>query len=86
MDNAIEIKNLTKKYKDFILEDISINIPKGTIVGIVGENGAGKSTFINAILGIVQSQYQKLSYFGKDFHQYEKEIKEDLANVVNLKW
>lgn len=81
MDNAIEIKNLTKKYKDFILEDISINIPKGTIVGIVGENGAGKSTFINAILGIVQSQYQKLSYFGKDFHQYEKEIKEDLAVI-----
>lgn len=81
MDNAIEIKNITKKYKDFILGDISINIPKGTIVGIVGENGAGKSTFINAILGIVQSQYQKLSYFGKDFHQYEKEIKEDLAVI-----
>lgn len=52
MSNAIEIKNLSKQYKGFLLDNISLNIPKGSIVGLVGENGAGKSTLINLILGI----------------------------------
>ena len=51
MENVIEIKNLNKKYEDFSLNGITLDIPKGSIVGLIGENGAGKSTLINALLG-----------------------------------
>lgn len=83
MDFAIEVKHLTKKYKDFSLDDISLGIPKGSVVGIVGENGAGKSTFINALLGIIESQYEGLTYFGMNFKENEKLIKEDLAVIFD---
>lgn len=83
MDFAIEIEHLTKVFKDFSLNHVSLKIPKGTVVGIIGENGAGKSTLIQSILGIVDSQYDKLTYFGKDFKQNEKNIKEDLAVIFD---
>lgn len=53
MENAITVKNLTKRYENFKLNNISFQIPKGSIVGFVGENGAGKSTTIKAILGLM---------------------------------
>lgn len=83
MDFAIEIEHLTKVFKDFSLNHVSLKIPKGTVVGIIGENGAGKSTLIQSILGIVDSQYDKLTYFGKDFKQNEKNIKEDLTVIFD---
>ena len=49
MENAIEIKNLSKSYEDFCLNNIILNIPKGSIVGLIGENGAGKSTLISSL-------------------------------------
>ena len=54
MENAIEIKNLSKSYEDFCLNNIILNIPKGSIVGLIGENGAGKSTLISSLLGIIK--------------------------------
>lgn len=51
--NAIEVKNLTKRYDGFELNNICFNIPEGSIVGFIGENGAGKSTTMKAILGLV---------------------------------
>lgn len=49
-DNALIVNGLTKKYQGFILDDVSFTVPNGAIVGLIGENGAGKSTTINAIL------------------------------------
>ena len=43
---AIEINGLTKEYKDFKLDNITLKLPSGCIMGLVGENGAGKSTTI----------------------------------------
>lgn len=83
MENAIEIKGLTKNYRDFILNDISLDIPKGCVVGLIGENGAGKSTLIQSILGVIECQYDKLNYFGLDFGTYEKKIKEDIAVIFD---
>lgn len=51
---ALELKNVSKHYRDFSLDNVSFQVPRGSIVGLIGENGAGKSTTINAILGIVQ--------------------------------
>ena len=52
-ENAISVKNLTKQYDGFKLDNVSFQIPMGTIVGFVGENGAGKSTTIRAALGLI---------------------------------
>ena len=75
MENVIEIKNLNKKYEDFSLNGITLDIPKGSIVGLIGENGAGKSTLISSILGIIKSSYDDLKIFGLDFKTDEINIK-----------
>ena len=83
MDYAIQVKNLTKTYKDFSLDSISLALPCGTVMGLVGENGAGKSTFINSILGIVEAQYDQVSMLGYDLKTQEKLIKEDIAVIFS---
>ena len=52
--NAIEIKNLTKHYQGFSLENLDLTLPSGCIMGLVGENGAGKSTTIRLLLGMTR--------------------------------
>lgn len=54
--NAIEVRNLTKKYDDFEIDNMCFDIPEGSIVGFIGENGAGKSTTMKAILGLVPTE------------------------------
>ncbi|MBR3151842.1 MAG: ABC transporter ATP-binding protein [Erysipelotrichaceae bacterium] len=61
----IEIRDLNKKYKDFEL-NISLSIPKGRISGLIGKNGAGKSTTIKAILGLIRKDSGTVEVFGKD--------------------
>ena len=53
-ENALSVNGLTKKYRDFVLDGVTFSVPYGTIVGLIGENGAGKSTTIRAILGLIQ--------------------------------
>ena len=65
MENNIELKNVSKKYKDFELKDISFNVPQGCIVGLIGENGAGKTTTIKSILNITKAEGD-IKIFGKD--------------------
>lgn len=54
MSYAIELKNITKKYENFTLQNISLALPRGCIMGFIGENGAGKSTAIKLILNLIQ--------------------------------
>ncbi|MDE6971356.1 MAG: ATP-binding cassette domain-containing protein, partial [Eubacterium sp.] len=51
--NALTVSGLTKKYKAFTLSDLSFEVPRGTIVGLIGENGAGKSTTLSSVLGLI---------------------------------
>lgn len=46
MEYALRIRNLTKKYRNFSLQNVSMDIPQGTVVGLIGENGSGKTTFL----------------------------------------
>jgi len=78
MKQALHIKNLTKKYKDFTLDHISLDLPYGMILGLIGENGSGKSTLINSILNIVKADYDEVHILGQDLKSQEKEIKKDL--------
>jgi len=52
---ALKLDGVTKHYKDFTLNNISFSVPEGSIVGLIGENGAGKSTTINSILGLTKT-------------------------------
>ena len=54
MENAIELRGLRKHYKQFTLDGVSLTLPLGCIMGFIGENGAGKSTTIKAMLGLIQ--------------------------------
>lgn len=54
MEPILQVENLTKQYPDFTLDHISFSVPRGTIVGLIGENGAGKSTTLKAILDLIQ--------------------------------
>ena len=63
--NAIEIRNIEKNYQGFKLDNVSFDVPKGSIVGLVGENGAGKSTIINLIMDIIDSDNGEINVLGK---------------------
>lgn len=65
-ENICEIRNLSKRYGDFALECVSFDIPRGAIVGLIGENGAGKSTTINCLLGEVAPDGGEIRIFGRD--------------------
>ena len=54
MEYAIQVHGLCKNYKDFSLQNVTLNVPTGSIVGFVGENGAGKTTTLKAILGAIR--------------------------------
>lgn len=71
-NNIVQITGLEKSYEDFRLKNISFNIPKGSIVGLVGENGAGKSTIINLVLDIIKKERGSIEIFGKEQHLLTK--------------
>ena len=81
--NAIEIKNLTKHYDGFTLDNISFNVPKGSIMGFIGQNGAGKSTTINILLNIIKADSGEVKIFGLDNCINERDIKQDIAAVFD---
>lgn len=82
-ENAIEIKKITKKYDGFTLDDLSFNVPKGSIMGFVGQNGAGKSTTINTILNIIKPDDGEIKIFGLDHIKDEIEIKKNISAVFD---
>lgn len=81
MNNALSISGLTKTYEDFTLDGVSFDVPVGSIVGLIGENGAGKSTTINAVLGLIQKEAGHVSLLGKD--TLDNEIKEQIGVVFD---
>ena len=82
MDNILEVKNLTKKYADFTLDHVSFSIPKGTIMGLIGENGAGKSTTIRAILDLIHKDDGTVTFWGQKLSS-TKQLKEDIGVVFD---
>lgn len=81
MHDALTISGLTKTYKDFVLDGVSFSVPSGSIVGLIGENGAGKSTTISATLGLIQKEAGSVSVLGKE--ELDNEIKEQVGVVFD---
>ncbi len=85
MEMALEINELCKTYKNtkFELKNVSFSIPKGTIMGFVGKNGAGKSTTINAILNVIHKDSGVVNFFGEEMTDKTVDIRNDIAVVFD---
>ena len=81
--NALEIKNISKIYKNFKLDDISFVLPCGHIMGLIGENGAGKSTIINCILDIIEKDSGSISVLGQKNDKNNVSLKENIGVVLD---
>ena len=81
--NALEIKNLSKSYKDFTLDNLTLTLPSGCIMGLIGENGAGKSTTIKLILNIIKRNSGTIEILGKDNRDNIRLTKEDIGVVLD---
>ncbi len=80
--NALELKNLTKSFGDFTLDSLTLTLPKGCILGLIGENGAGKSTTIKLILGMLKADSGSISLLGEKGEK-NTAIKEELGVVLD---
>lgn len=81
--NALEIKNLTKSFPGFTLDHLSLTLPNGCIMGLIGENGAGKSTTIKLILDMIHKDSGTITILGKDNADNIRLTKEDVGVVMD---
>lgn len=81
--NALEIKNLTKAYPGFTLDNLNLTLPSGCIMGLIGENGAGKSTTIKLILDMIHKDSGSIIILGKDNTDSIELTKEDIGVVMD---
>ena len=80
--NAIEIRGLEKRYPGFDLQ-LDLDLPKGCILGLIGENGAGKSTTIKSILGMIRPDAGRITVLGHDNSRNFSPVKEDIGVVLD---
>ena len=80
--NALELQGLTKHYKDFTLGPLDLTLPGGTICGLIGENGAGKSTTIRLILDMVQRDGGTVTILGRNSRTASVRAKEEIGVVL----
>ncbi|MCM1168018.1 MAG: ABC transporter ATP-binding protein [Ruminococcus sp.] len=81
--NAIEVENLTKTFPGFKLDNIGFTLPSGCILGLVGENGAGKSTTIKLILDILHKDGGSIRVLGRENTEDVKAMREDVGVVMD---
>ena len=81
--NALEIKDLTKTYPGFSLDHLNLTLPSGCIMGLIGENGAGKRTTIKLILDILHKDGGSITVLGKDNTEHTELLKEEIGVVMD---
>lgn len=81
--NALEITNLTKTFPGFTLDNLTLTLPSGCIMGLIGENGAGKSTAIKLILDILHKDSGSVTILGRDNRDNIRLTKEDIGVVMD---
>ena len=82
MEAILEVRNLTKKYSQFVLDDISFALEKGIITGFIGINGAGKTTTIKSILALNNIDSGSIKFWGKDLKDNSQEIRNRVGVVL----
>ena len=88
MNAILEIQGLSKQYpnSDFRLDDVSFDLPKGAIMGFVGENGAGKTTTIGCILNTLVKDSGKVKIFGEEMTDEAKNIRDHIGVVFDTNY
>ena len=79
---ALCVENLCKEYPSFRLHDVSFSVEEGRIVGLIGRNGAGKSTTMKGLFRFIRTDGGRALFFGKDIELHEREIKEQIGYVA----
>lgn len=80
--NILSVTGLMKRYPNFDLQDISFSLPQGRIMGLIGKNGAGKSTILKCILNLVHPDAGSIEMFGRDFQKNEESCKQEIGVVL----
>ena len=81
LDVAIELREVTKKYRYFTLDKISLTLPSGQIMGLIGANGAGKSTTIRVLMGLVHQDSGKVRVLGHNMPSQQVAAKREIGFV-----
>lgn len=84
--NVLEISNLNKKYNkadEFSIKDVNFSLEKGFIMGLIGENGAGKTSIINMIMNVVKKDSGQIKIFDMDNVDYDRDIKQRMGFVYD---
>ena len=80
--NVLTVKGLCKSYPSFTLKEVSFALPQGTVMGFIGRNGAGKSTTLKSILGLVHPDKGQVTFMEQDVAQNEQYMKENIGVVL----
>lgn len=83
MNNALEIKNVTKRFPGFTLDGLTLALPTGCIMGFIGENGAGKSTTIRMLLDLISRDEGEISVLGQDLRHADRSLREQIGVVLD---
>lgn len=81
MTDYLQLEHVNKTFLGFKLDDITLHLPKGYIMGLVGPNGSGKTTIIKLILNILEKDTGEISLFGNDIRS--REMKQQLGVVFD---
>ncbi len=79
--SILQVTDLCKKYPEFTLKNVSFNLEEGKITGLIGRNGAGKSTTLKSLFNFVHPDSGSIKFFDKDFNENEIEIKSNIGFV-----
>jgi len=83
MENVIDLKNVSKRFKGFSINNMDLQVKKGFITGFIGANGAGKTTTIKMMMNLLKPDAGEVKLFGLDYKTHEKEIKERIGFVYD---
>ncbi len=83
MEYSLQVEHLCKSYGSFALQDVSFSLPKGSVMGFIGENGAGKTTVIKSVLGMIQKDSGSIRLFGKERQGDMLDAKQEIGVVFD---
>ena len=83
-DVALALENVTKRYVGFSLEEVTFQLPRGYVMGLIGANGAGKTTILKLIMNLVRRDAGRITVFGKDNLEHEADIKRNIGFVYDV--
>ena len=79
----LSIRGLSKRYMNFSVEDVTFKVPDGTVVGLIGENGAGKSTIIKSVLGAVHPDGGEILVDGMPLDKLDRSGRQKISFVLD---